>query len=274
MLPAQGECSNWRTSWMSDRRASASQGISFVSWGVCRPLVRATYYYEVGRMLTDCGRWQDPLLVTLFGRAGDSFRLWWGEPGSLYGEMALYRHQNAWQAKQSAWVSGFLWGGVECWHRQWILSGMVTKCLWNRQPLHQEARKLNNKSCRDLQQFAWEKLLRLNCVRRVGGPSKVELPLSVVYSNKLGLLVGGGWKPLHESVCDCTAVFDTWIFINAWLYGMPDGDSRNFRNWWADHLSILFGGELRWIVVSELSPGNGVRHQSYIGTEGISISQV
>ena len=68
---------------------------------------------------------------------------------------------------------------------------------------------VNNKSSRDLQQFAWEKLLRLNCVRRVGGPSKVELPLSVVYSNKLGLLVGGGWKPLHESVCDCTAVFDT-----------------------------------------------------------------
>ena len=57
-------------------------------------------------------------------------------------------------------------------------------------PLAQDTR--NNKSCRNMQEFAWTELLRLEklkCIRRVPGLSRVEVPLSVVFSNKWRLLV-------------------------------------------------------------------------------------
>ena len=50
----------------------------------------------------------------------------------------------------------------------------------------------NNRSCMDKQEFAWAELQRLEklgCVERVEGPSFLELPLSVVFSNKWRLVV-------------------------------------------------------------------------------------
>ena len=50
----------------------------------------------------------------------------------------------------------------------------------------------NNASCERQAEFAFAEMLRLKalgCVREVEGPSRVELPLSVVFSNKMRLVV-------------------------------------------------------------------------------------
>ena len=56
----------------------------------------------------------------------------------------------------------------------------------------QRSQTPNNKSAREKKDFAWEelnRLERLGCVQKVDGPLYLELPLSVVFSNKWRLVV-------------------------------------------------------------------------------------